>query len=112
MTLRAWLETEYVKAQQAARDAAVANARSRRSGGRSAAAIFHASATARMCAFGEVLDRLNANADPRPRAEPRGFLSCGDERPHLAHAWGATDVLPPTWCHGIAGRRMQTEPGA
>lgn len=57
-TLPAWLAAEYVKARTAARDAAAHNAFVRRREGPKAVPCHHSSAVARMCAFGEVLQRL------------------------------------------------------
>lgn len=63
MILRPWLEAEYAKAQQAARDAAAYNRILREREGPKAASRHshpHCSAVARMCALGEVLERLDA----------------------------------------------------
>lgn len=59
MTLRPWLEAEYAKAQVAARTARLANANVRHREGPKAVSCFHVSAAARMCALGEVLQRLD-----------------------------------------------------
>lgn len=59
--LRTWIEAEYAKARQAARDAAVHNRNVRQNEGIKAAVRAshpHTSAVARMCALGEVLQRL------------------------------------------------------
>jgi hypothetical protein len=71
VTLRAWLEAEYAKAQAAARDAAAHNRGVREREGAKAASRGshgHCSAVARMCALGEVMALLD---NPNPEGEAR-----------------------------------------
>lgn len=67
--LHAWLAAEYIKARTAAREAAAHNAFVRWREGPKAVPCHHSSAVARMCALGEVLQRLGlpvpAEGDPR-----------------------------------------------
>lgn len=57
--LPAWLATEYVKARTAVREASAHNASIREREGPKAVPCHHSSAVARMCALGEVLQRLD-----------------------------------------------------
>ncbi len=59
-----WLRAEYRRAWRAAADA-----RGGRRGGRNTLDLCHASATARMCALGEVMQRLGVPV-PKSACEP------------------------------------------
>ncbi len=89
----AWIDEQYEQAQAAARDAADGNAVVRHAEGRRAGlerSMFHASATARMAALGEVRARLAAGSprDTTPLPESVCGRCRGENRP-----WSAPSPL-------------------